>query len=102
MNEQLEHDASASKSNCSQVERLHSALNEAGEGSWVPMPELAKAMSNGGQGTGICVSRRIYDLRRRLEADGFTIEQRSEFHDGVCHSFYRIIRVQTQQTHSSP
>lgn len=97
-----EHQASASRSNCSQVERLHSALYEAGEGTWVPMPELARAMSNGGQGTGICVSRRIYDLRRKLEARGFTIEQSSQWADGVCHSFYRIIRLPAQSAIGNP
>ena len=43
-------------------------------GDWVPMPELARVMSDGGEGTGICVSRRIYDLRKR----GNLIEVRAE------------------------
>jgi len=87
---QLEHDASASPANCSQCARILNVLREAGEGTWVTMPALARAASEAGQGTGICVSRRIYDLRKRIAKDNQTIEQRDQWTDGVRHSFYRL------------
>jgi hypothetical protein len=82
----------ASGDGSSQCDRMLFALHEAGAGTWVPMPQLAKAASRGGEGTGICVSRRIYDLRKRIAADGWDIQQSSEFSDGQNHSFYRIVR----------
>lgn len=87
---QVEHEASASGENCSQCARILAVLRECGEGTWVPMPELARAASNGGQGTGICVSRRIYDLRKRLVKDQQTIKQRDQYEDGVRLSFYAL------------
>lgn len=92
----LQDEHHAGTAGCSQADRILSALREAGEGSWVPMPVLAKAASRGGEGTGICVSRRIYDLRKRLRADGWDIQQASEFQDGQHHSMYRIVRLSTE------
>lgn len=92
---QIEHEASASGENCSQCARILAVLREAGEGTWVPMPELARAASNGGQGTGICVSRRIYDLRKRLAKDAQTIKQRDQWEDGVRLSFYALTPLES-------
>lgn len=70
----------------SQCDRLLARL-VASRGQWVPMPELARACSPSDTGIGICVSRRIYDLRRR----GNTIECRDEKqHDGQRHTSYRL------------
>ena len=94
---QLEHAASAGPSSGSQCDRILNALREAGEGTWVPMPELARAASEAGQGVGICVSRRIYDLRHRLTKDGQTIEQRDEYKGHLRHSFYRLAAIPSSQ-----
>jgi hypothetical protein len=56
----------------SQTERLIARLAQT-PGEDVPMPELARVISEGGQGTGICVSRRIYDARRVGKLKGFSI-----------------------------
>ncbi len=70
---------------CSQKDRLLARLAET-PGAWVPMPELACAISPSGHGVGICVSRRIYDLRN----DGHAIEQMDEHEAGVRKSFYKL------------
>lgn len=71
--------------NPTQCDRLLARLQR-GTGDWVPMPELACAMSDGAHGTGICVSRRIYDLRAR----GHLIEVRAEQCGKQKHTFYRL------------
>lgn len=63
---------STAPAHLSQTERLIARLAEA-RGELVPMPELARVISDGGQGTGICVSRRIYDARRLGKTRGFSI-----------------------------
>lgn len=89
MNNQMEfaaHDTHA----CSQVERMLARL-KATPGEDVPMPELARAATENQQGVGFCVSRRIYDLRRRGRSEGFFIPKpRVEWSEGQCHTFYRL------------
>jgi len=97
---QAEHAASGDGG--SQCDRILSALHEAGPGTWVPMPQLAKAASRGGEGTGICVSRRIYDLRKQLRAEGWDIQQVSNYEDGQNLSFYRIVRREAQTQEAKP
>ncbi len=91
----------AGTAGCSQSDRILSALHDAGVGTWVPMPALAKAASPSGEGVGICVSRRIYDLRKKLRHEGWDIKQASEFFDGQHHSMYRIIRVERDSVEPS-
>lgn len=63
---------------------LHAFLT-ARPGEWIPMPELAKAISQ--TGIGVAVHSRVADLRRL----GMDIQNRKENgQDGVCHSFYRF------------
>lgn len=90
---QLEHDASASPANCSQCARLLAAFHEAGEGTWVPTPELAKAMSDCNDGTSLYPGRRVFDLKRKIAADGLIIESKTITKDGQRHGFYRLIRI---------
>ena len=71
---------------CSQKDRLLSRLKET-PNAWVAMPELAKAMSQGGEGTGVCVSRRIYDLRNA----GHDIKQADQNEGHVRKSFYKLV-----------
>jgi hypothetical protein len=71
---------------CSQKDRLLARLLES-PGQWVPMPELARVMSTGGDGTGVCVSRRIYDLRNA----GHDIQQCDEHEGHIRKSFYKLI-----------
>jgi hypothetical protein len=107
---QQEFQAGGAAGSGTQCQRLLVAFHEAGEGTWVPMPMLARAMSPSDNGAGNCPPRRIYDLRKQIEKDGFTIENRKEWKDGICHSFYRIIRVHpcpsvvdpNPNAHSSP
>lgn len=58
--------------------------------TWHPMPMLAKLISPTGDGAGLPVHSRIANVRRMLKPEGFTIEPRREFVDGVYHSFYRL------------
>jgi hypothetical protein len=51
-------------------------------GQWVPMPELV------GISRAYAVHSRISDLRKR----GHVIEHKNEHVDGLCHSFYRLIK----------
>jgi hypothetical protein len=52
------------------------------------MPELAQAASPTGNGAGLCVPRRIYDLRKR----GHTIQNvTTQASDGSKHSAYRLM-----------
>lgn len=76
----------AATAGCTQKDRLLARLQE-WPGVWVSMPELAKAMSPSGNGVGVCVSRRIYDLRRA----GHKIEQEDYTENGVRHSAYRLL-----------
>ena len=71
---------------CSQKDRLLARLRET-PNAWVAMPELAKAMSQGGEGTGVCVSRRIYDLRNA----GHEIVQADQNEGHVRKSFYKLV-----------
>ena len=64
----------------------------------VPMPELARAATENQQGVGFCVSRRIYDLRRRGQTEGFEIpEPRKEWIEGQLHTFYRLVPTEETQ-----
>ena len=54
----------------------------------VSMISCAQAMSNNGSGTGICVSRRIFDLRKM----GCTIKHTWERIGKRRFSFYRLVR----------
>ena len=89
---QLEHAASASRKNCSQVDRIISLFHEAGEGTWVPMPQIARVMSPHDSGVGNCPPRRLFDVRQRLKPLGFRIKNRKEYRDGQTFSFYCLIR----------
>lgn len=71
---------------CSQKDRLLARLRET-PNQWVPMPELACVMSQGGDGTGVCVSRRIYDLRNA----GHEIVQADQNEGHVRKSFYKLV-----------
>ena len=74
----------------SQTDRLIARLAQT-PGEDVPMPELARCLSDGGQGTGICVSRRVYDARAVGKVKGFSIPkpvQRTV--DGQRQTFYRL------------
>lgn len=86
----------ASGAGDTQCERILDALKQWPAGEWCPMPHLARAASDGGEGTGICVSRRIYDLRRALRDKGFEIRNEKFFQDGQYHSFYKIVRLESQ------
>lgn len=75
----------------SQCDRLLARLQET-PGQWVPMPELARAISDSGTGCGICVSRRIYDLRQR----GHKIACWKEKVDGrLVRSLYKLTLAPT-------
>jgi len=71
----------------SQNERLLARLAD-DKGVWVPMPELARSCSPKGGGIGICVSRRIFDLRE----DGHEIENYIENKGPKRLSFYRLVK----------
>lgn len=68
-----------------QCERIRRRL-KAARGAWVRMPTLARVGAGSPQGFCI-VHSRIADLRGR----GIQIEQRSEWHNGRCLSFYRLV-----------
>lgn len=76
-----------------QAQRILDALCYWPAGEWCPMPHLARVASDSGLGTGICVSRRIYDLRRHVRKQGYEIIQDSHRSgDGRVHSFYRLVK----------
>ena len=74
----------------SQTDLLIERLTEA-HGADVPMPELARVMSRGGDGAGVCVSRRVYDARRVGKSRGFSIPAPvARTVDGQRQTFYRL------------
>lgn len=74
----------------SQTARLIACLTEA-RGELVPTPELARVMSDGGQGVGICVSRRVYDARKIGRTRGFSIPKPiQQVVDGQRQTAYRL------------
>ena len=56
---------------------------------WVSMPEL-EAVSGSHR-----MNSRIADLRKRVAKDGQTIENKIQWQDGKCCSFYRLIQIST-------
>lgn len=85
MSTQKEFTRRGSRRGWTQCERILRRL-KAARGGWVRMPILARV----GAGTpdGFCiVHSRISDLRDRK----LKIKQRSEWHNGRCLSFYRLV-----------
>lgn len=75
-----------------QAQRILDALCYWPAGERCPMPHLARVASNDGNGTGVCVSRRIYDLRKHCRKYGYDILNDTVKKDGQVHSFYRIVK----------
>lgn len=85
-----------------QCARILDALCYWPAGEWCPMPHLARVASPAGEGTGICVSRRIYDLRAKLRPQGWDIINESmKGGDGAMHSVYRLVKKQEADTVST-
>lgn len=56
-------------------------------GEWVEMPVLWRVSG------AFAVHSRIADLRR----DGFEIEHKNKWDDGICKSFYRLVEEQAYE-----
>lgn len=90
MSTQKEFNRRGGRRGWTQCERIRRRL-VAAHGAWVPMPVLARVGAGNPQGFCI-VHSRVANLRER----GLQVEQRSEWHNGQCLSFYRIVNPELQ------